>query len=252
MGGKVLVPTSQHVRTLKAARLAADVLRGAHAGRRPHRRHWGDAAHQRHRRRRPAVRHRGADRRGVLPGPRRLRAGHRPRSGLRPLLPTSSGARRSTPDLDEAERSPPPSTRATRARCWPTTARRRSTGRGTWTTPPSPASRRSWGRWATGSSSSRWPGSTPSTPAMFELARGYAAEGMTAYVDSAGARVRHGGRRLHRHPPPARGRRRLLRPGRRRCRAGRPPRSPWKAPPKRSSSRASGQNACNSLCEAHD
>ena len=35
---------------------------------------------------------------------------------------------------------------------------------------------------------------------MFDLARGYAADGMTAYVDAAGARVRRRGRRLHRRP----------------------------------------------------
>ena len=50
--------------------------------------------------------------------------------------------------------------------------------------------------------------------AMFELARGYAAEGMTAYVRAAGARVRDGGGRLLRDAAPARGRRRLLRRGR--------------------------------------
>jgi isocitrate lyase len=38
---------------------------------------------------------------------------------------------------------------------------------------------------------------------MFELARGYAAEGMPAYVRPPAARAGHGGRRLHRHPPPA-------------------------------------------------
>ena len=38
LGGKVLVPTGQHIRTLNAARLAADVLRRADARRRAHRR----------------------------------------------------------------------------------------------------------------------------------------------------------------------------------------------------------------------
>ena len=49
--------------------------------------------------------------------------------------------------------------------------------------------------------------------AMFELARAYAAEGMSAYVARAGAGVRAGGGRVHRGAPPARGRRRVLRPG---------------------------------------
>ena len=48
---------------------------------------------------------------------------------------------------------------------------------------------------------------------MFELARGYRDEAMPAYVAAAGARVRARGGRLHGDPPPARGRRRLLRPG---------------------------------------
>ena len=38
---------------------------------------------------------------------------------------------------------------------------------------------------------------------MFELARGYAASGMTAYVQLAGGRVRGRGRRLHRDQAPA-------------------------------------------------
>ena len=38
LGGKVLIPTAQHVRTLNAARLAADVLGVADARDRPHRR----------------------------------------------------------------------------------------------------------------------------------------------------------------------------------------------------------------------
>ena len=38
LGGKVLVPTSQFIRTLVAARLAADVARRADPPRRPHRR----------------------------------------------------------------------------------------------------------------------------------------------------------------------------------------------------------------------
>ena len=55
---------------------------------------------------------------------------------------------------------------------------------------------------------------------MFDLAQGYAEDGMTAYVELQEARVRRRGRRLHRHPPPARGRHRLLRPGQHRDLAG--------------------------------
>ena len=66
MGGKVLVPTSQHIRTLTAARLAADVIGRADDRRGPHRFAGGNPAHQRRRRARPAVRHRRAHRRGLL------------------------------------------------------------------------------------------------------------------------------------------------------------------------------------------
>ena len=47
---------------------------------------------------------------------------------------------------------------------------------------------------------------------MFELARGYASRGHARLRRAPGARVRARGARLHRDPPPARGRRRLLRP----------------------------------------
>ncbi len=48
---------------------------------------------------------------------------------------------------------------------------------------------------------------------MFDLARGYADEGMTAYVELQEAEFAAESARLHRDPAPARGRHRLLRPG---------------------------------------
>ena len=48
---------------------------------------------------------------------------------------------------------------------------------------------------------------------MFDLARGYAEEGMPAYVRLQDAEFAAEAARLHRHPAPARGRHRLLRPG---------------------------------------
>ena len=48
---------------------------------------------------------------------------------------------------------------------------------------------------------------------MFELAYGYARDDMSAYVQAAGGRVRARAARLHRHQAPARGRHRVLRPG---------------------------------------
>ena len=82
LGGKVLVPTSQHVRTLVAARLAADVadvptLVVARTDALS--RHAPD---ERHRRERPRVLHRRAHAGGLLPGPGR----HRRRDRARPRL----------------------------------------------------------------------------------------------------------------------------------------------------------------------
>ena len=48
---------------------------------------------------------------------------------------------------------------------------------------------------------------------MFELARGYRARGMAAYSELQEREFARRDPRLHRHPPPARGRHRLLRPG---------------------------------------
>ena len=237
LGGKVLVPTGQHIKTLNAARLAADVCGVPTADRRPHRRPGGHADHQRRRRARPAVRHRRAHRRGLLPGAQRHRAVHRARPGLRAVRrPAVDG------DLDAGPGGRPPSSprrsrTSTRTRCWPTTARRRSTGARTSTTTRSRSSSASSARWATSSSSSPWPASTRSTTSMFDLARGYADRGMAAYVELQDARVRRRGRRLHRDPPPARGRHRLLRPGHARPSTRTPPPPRWPAPPRPSSSR---------------
>jgi isocitrate lyase len=54
LGGKVLIPTSQHIRTLTSARLAADVCGVPTRGHRPHRRRRGHAHHERCRRARQA------------------------------------------------------------------------------------------------------------------------------------------------------------------------------------------------------
>ena len=67
LGGKVLVPIAQHIRTLNAARLAADVEGVADRAAVPNRRAFGAAAHQRHRRARPPVHLRRAHRRRLLP-----------------------------------------------------------------------------------------------------------------------------------------------------------------------------------------
>ena len=161
MGGKVLVPTQEAIAKLVAARLAADVLDVPTLDHRPHRCPGGEAAHQRYRSPRPAVPHGGADG-GRLPRrARRPGAGHRPRTGLRPLR--RPGLVR---DLDAGPGGGPlvrpgDPRPLSRASCWPTTARRRSTGSNCSTTSRSPRSSATWRPWATSSSSSPWPASMP-------------------------------------------------------------------------------------------
>ncbi len=82
MGGKVLVPTQQHIRTLNAARLAADVAGVPTHHRRPHRLARRRPRHERHRRARPPVPHGRPHRGGLLPHD----AGHRHRARPRPRL----------------------------------------------------------------------------------------------------------------------------------------------------------------------
>ena len=85
LGGKVLVPTSQHIRTLVAARLAADVAGVPTRGRGPHRRPLGQPADERHRRR---------------PTPSSARASARPRA-------SSACATASTPRSRAGSPTPP-------------------------------------------------------------------------------------------------------------------------------------------------
>ena len=153
MGGKVLIPTGQHIRTLNAARLAADVA-GV-----------------------PTMIIARTDSLGanllttdVDPCDQEFLTGERSPEGFYYVRPgsTSPVARglayapyadliwceTATPDLEEARvvrrgRSGP----NTRTSCWPTTARRRSTGASTWTTTRSHVSSGSSARWATRSSS---------------------------------------------------------------------------------------------------
>ena len=84
----------QFVRTLVAARLAADVCGRADDPRRAHRRRQRAAADERHRPARPALPDRRAHARGVLPDARRPRVRDRARPGLRALRRPRSGARR--------------------------------------------------------------------------------------------------------------------------------------------------------------
>ena len=85
MGGKVLVPTGQHVRTLTAARLAADVAGGGDAGCGSYRCERGDPAHKRCRRARPTVPRRAAHPRGLFRGEQRAAVRDRPWALVRSL-----------------------------------------------------------------------------------------------------------------------------------------------------------------------
>ncbi|MFU0804332.1 MAG: isocitrate lyase [Pseudoclavibacter caeni] len=163
LGGKVLVPTRQHIRTLQSARLASDV-----AGVPTIIIARTDAL--------------GADLltsdvderdRPFTTGERTEEGFYRVCSGIEPVIarglafaprtPTCCGSRRPSPTWSSPVSSRTPSTSSTRASCSPTTARPRSTGRRTSTTTRSPRSSGSWRRWATSSSSSPWPDSTRST-----------------------------------------------------------------------------------------
>ena len=183
MGGKVLLPTSWAIRNLVAARLAADVSRRPDADHRPHGRRRGRHGDLRRRRARPRVPHRRAHRRGLLPLQRGDRAGDRARHRLRAATPTWSGARPPSPTWSRPSASPASSTRRTRASCWPTTARPRSTGRASSTTTRSPASRRTLGELGYAFQFITLAGFHTLNHSMFELARGYREHGMTAYAE---------------------------------------------------------------------
>ena len=154
LGGKVLIPTQQHERTLNAARLAADV---AGVPTVIIARTDAEAA---------TLITSDVDERDreFLTGERTGEGFHKVRPGMAPSIARGKAYAKyadllwmetGVPDLEAA--------REFAEACWPTTARRRSTGASTSTTPRSPSSSASWAPWATRSSSSPWPGSTPST-----------------------------------------------------------------------------------------
>jgi isocitrate/methylisocitrate lyase len=160
LGGKVLIPTQQHIRTLTSARLAADV---ADVPTIVIARTDAEAA---------TLITSDVDERDrpFVTGERTAEGFYRVKTGSSPAsrapsptrrTPTSSGWR-PAPRTSSSRRSSPRASRASSpTRCWPTTARRRSTGSSTWTTRRSRSSRTSSARWASSSSSSPWPASTP-------------------------------------------------------------------------------------------
>ena len=104
LGGKVLVPTSQFVRTLVAARLAADVARRPDRARRAHRR---ALARRCSRATSTSATASSCTGERTPEGFFRVRDGHRgadrPRRSRTRRTPTSLWCETSTPDLDEAE-----------------------------------------------------------------------------------------------------------------------------------------------------
>ena len=173
LGGKVLVPTAQHVRTLVAARLAADVADVPTLDRRAHRRPLGRAPDERHRRDRPRVLHRRADARGLLPRPRRHRRRDRTRPRLCAVRRPDLVRDRRRPTSPRPSSSPPRSTSSTPASSSPTTARRRSTGASTSATRRSPPSRRDLAALGYRFQFITLAGFHAVNLSMFELARGY-------------------------------------------------------------------------------
>jgi len=155
-GQRVLIPTGQHIEALTAARLAADVLGVpslviARTGARAASLLTSDSDERDHE---------------FLTGERTAEGLHRVEPGLyarsrsRPT-PTCSGWRPRRRTSRRPARSPPSSTRSTRASCSPTAARRRSAGKRPRTTRRPRGSGRSWPRWGT---ASRSPPRLPSPP----------------------------------------------------------------------------------------
>ena len=175
MGGKVLVPTHEFI--AQADRRAPGGRRAAACRR----------AHRAHRRRRaracsPATSTSATaasslgerTRRGLLTASRRHRRGHRPRPRLRAVRRHDLVRDRRIPDLDEAKTFAEAHPREVPGQAaglqllavlqLEAQARRRAR---------SPSSSASSARWATSSSSSRWPGFHALNHSMFELASGY-------------------------------------------------------------------------------
>ena len=183
LGGKVLVPTSQFIRTLVAARLAADVLDVPTVRRRPHRLALRDAADERRRR---------ARRRRSSPASGRRRASSASGAGLdvvdRPLARLRAVRRHAlVRDVDARPRRGP-RVRAGDQRAVPGQAAHvQLLAVVQLATPPRrrPTSRRFQEQLAGMGYTYQFvtlAGFHALNASMFELAHGYATEGMAAYV----------------------------------------------------------------------
>ena len=161
MGGKVLVPTQEGINKLVAARLAADVCNVptvliARTDAESATLLTADVDE----RDRPLHRRRQGPHRGrLLPCARPAWTRPSPAAWPTRRTWTCSGARPATRSGRSQAASPRASIGSSRAKCWPTTARPRSTGSASSMTRRSPSSSANWAPWATSSSSLRWPGS---------------------------------------------------------------------------------------------
>ena len=155
LGGKVLVPIAQHIRTLNAARLAADVegvptvlLCRTDA-------ESAQLLTSRRGRARPALHLRRPHAGGLLPHQARRAASSTRSPAAWPTrpMPTCCGGRPPTPTSTTRASSPRRSSANSRARCSPTTARPPSTGSGRWASRRRRSSSARSAPWATSSSS---------------------------------------------------------------------------------------------------
>ena len=148
-----------------------------------------------------------------------LERGDRARRSPTRRTPTCSGSRPRRRTWARPASSPRRSTSASPASCSPTTARRRSTGSSSSTTPRSRRFQDELGALGYRFQFVTLAGLPRAQRSLFELAHGYAERRDDRLRRASGTRVRARGARLHRDAAPARGRRRLLRrraPGARR------------------------------------
>ena len=239
LGGKVLVPTSQFVRTLTAARLAADVcgvptvlVARTDALSATLLTSDVDEVDQR-------VPDRRAHARGLLPRPPGLEPVDRPLARLRAVRRRALVRDRRRRTWARRASSRRRSTSASRASCSPTTARRRSTGASHLDDAQIASFQDELAALGYRFQFVTLAGFHALNESMFELARRLRGRGHDRLRRAAGARVRARAARLHGDPPPARGRRRLLRRGApgvsaraRRSRSRARPKKPSSSPPR--------------------
>ena len=202
------------MRTLVGRAARRRRARRADGPRRAHRRAQRDAADERRRPGRRRVPHRRADAGGLLPRARRARVGDRALARLRAVRRRAlvrdldAGPRRGARVRGRDPRAVPG--QAARLQLLAVVQLEARTS----TTTRSRRSRTQLGALRLPFQFITLAGFHALNAAMFELARGYRDEGMTAYVRLQEREFELEGDGLHRDPPPARGRRRLLRPRR--------------------------------------